>query len=155
MMACAACVFLSACSDDSKDYESKLPIFSDVVFDTETIYTGSYVTATAVQKKQGKLLNSTTYYWKLDNQAANETLQWNGTVLYSQNATNPSCKFRAPDVPGTYTLTFRGQYSVSGQAGNSSAMGEIPKGTVKYEYTPIKVYATVTKSFRVVNRPNN
>ncbi len=155
MMACTACVLLGACSDDSKDYESKLPIFSDVVFDTETIYTDSYVTATAVQKKQGKLLNTAIYFWKLNDLTANETLQWNSTVLYTQNATNPSCKFRTPDVPGTYILTFQGQYSISGQAGNSSTMGEIPKGTVKYEYTPIKAYVTITKSFRVVSRPNN
>lgn len=155
LMACMACVMFGSCSEDKDDYESKLPVFSDIVFDTETITAGDYVTATAVQHKLGKLLDNTTYYWKLDDPTAHSTLQYNNAVIYPHNSTNPSCKFRAPELPGTYTITFSGQYSVSGQAGNSSSMAEIAKGTVKYEYTPLKAYVTVTKKFKVVKSAGN
>lgn len=155
LMTCMACIMFGSCSEDKDDYESKLPVFSDITFDTETIIAGDYVTATAIQKKLGKLLDNTTYFWKIDDQTANSTLQYNNAVIYPNNSTNPACKFRAPELPGTYTITFNGQYSVSGQAGNSSSMGEIAKGTVKYEYTPIKAYVTITKKFKVVKSTGN
>ena len=149
VIGCIAVILFAGCSEDTSEYESKLPVFSDVVFDVDNIYTGETVTATAVQYEKGKLLANASYLWKIDDSS------YSSEVNYSMNSNNPTCSFTAPELPGTYTITFKGQYNISGRAGNSSTMSEINKGTVKYDYTPIKGTVTVTKKFTVKQQPGN
>ncbi|MBQ8099542.1 MAG: hypothetical protein IJ244_08490 [Bacteroidaceae bacterium] len=142
----------AACSEDTSEYESKLPIFSNIVFDSETLYTDMDVQARAVQHSKGKLLDRTQYSWT-STIPNDSTLTWSSTTIYSKDNGDPICKFRTPSVPGSYSITFTGSYNISGQAANGSISGEIPQGTTKYEYTPIKGYVTVRKNFRVLKRP--
>ena len=94
----------TGCGDDSDEYVSVLPSFSDITFDTDQLYTGMTVTATAVQATKGKLLDTTTA---------------KVTVIYDNDNGDPVFKFKVPKVavtrPSTITVKFEGRYNISGQ----------------------------------------
>ena len=143
-----------SCSEDTEQYESKVPQFSDIVFDKDVIYTEELITAEAIQSVKGKLIDMSEYKWSSSDMPSDSTLHWSLTsVIYPDNTSNPSCTFRTPDIPGTYHLTFTGKYKTSGRSGNSATVVEINGGTVKYEYTPLCGYVTLSKRFKVVARP--
>lgn len=146
-----AITFFAACSDDD-DYKSKVPNFSDIEFNVETLYTEQTVVATAVQREKAKLVDRTEYRWYSADMPSDSTMRWTNTVLYPSNSTNPTCTFRTPSTPGTYTITFHAIYNISGQAGTSTSSKDIADGTITYEYTPLKGYVTINKTFKVVAR---
>lgn len=137
--------------DDDDDYNSTLPVFSDITFSEETLYTNQYVTATAVQYKKGKLLDRTTYSWSLSDEDADATLVYNSGVTYDENNSDPVCTFTTPATAGTYTITLTASYNISGRAGNIEEDVDIEDGSASYSVSALKGYATVTKNFTVVN----
>jgi len=140
-----------ACSNDD-EYKSKVPNFSGIEFNRDTLYTEQTVVATAVQREKAKLIDRTEYNWYSADLPSDSTMRWTNAVLYPSNPTNPTCTFQTPSRAGTYTLTFHGSYNISGQAGNSTSSVEIQDGTITYEYTPLKAYVTINKTFKVVAR---
>ena len=102
------------CTGCDDDYVSVLPSFSDITFDTDQLYTGMTVTATAVQATKGKLLDRTTYDW-----VVNDTTTAKVTVIYDNDNGDPVFKFKVPKVavtrPSTITVKFEGRYNISGQ----------------------------------------
>ena len=104
----------TGCGDDSDEYVSVLPSFSDITFDTDQLYTGMTVTATAVQATKGKLLDRTTYDW-----VVNDTTTAKVTVIYDNDNGDPVFQFKVPKVavktPSTITVKFEGRYNISGQ----------------------------------------
>lgn len=149
---CLLTLTLTACSSDD-DYDSKVPTFSDIVFDQEELYTDQQVVATAVQSKKGVLLDRTDYRWYGNMYTPNDsTMKYTNALMYADNSTNPTCTFRTPQYPGVYTIMFHGVYNISGQASSSERTVDNGKVSITYQYTPLKGYVTITKRFTVKKR---
>ena len=151
-VACSIAMTLTGCSKDD-DYDSKVPTFSDIVFDKDILYTDQQVVATAVQTKTGKLLDRAEYRWygNMYN-PVDSTMRYTNALMYPTNHTNPACTFRTPSNPGSYSIVFHGIYNISGQAGSSEKVVNNGKASITYQYTPLKGYVTITKSFLVKRR---
>ena len=54
---------LTSCEEE--DYTSSPPLFSDVTFNDSILYAGDTLIATAVQSRQARLVDRTTYSWTL------------------------------------------------------------------------------------------
>lgn len=142
----------TSCSDDD-EYNSSVPTFSDIVFSDSLIYVDQQVTATAIQSKKGKLLDRTDYRWYSNMYTPNDsTMSYTNAVLYDNNSTNPTCTFHTPSYPGRYSITFHGIYNISGRASNNERVVNNNNTTIVYQYTPLKGYVTITKSFYVRRR---
>lgn len=144
----ALCV-LTACSDDD-EYKSSMPNFAGILFDADVLYTDQTVVAVAVQNKKAKLVDRVEYSWSATNMPSDSTMTWSpSTVIYDQNSTNPTCTFRTPSTPGKYTITFKGAYNMSGQAGNSTSTVDTGDGSIVYLYSPLRSFVNISKSFTV------
>ena len=137
-------ILLGSCEDDN-DVKSKLPVFSDIVFDTDVLRAGETVTATAVQSQKGKLLDRTEYTWKNNDTTVVRNL------IYGQKGSdgNPSWTFVVPSNVRTLNLTFTGRYNLSGQPSNQNGSQSIPSGSVVYQMASLVGYVTITKSVRI------
>ena len=138
----------TGCGDDADDYVSVLPSFSDITFDTDQLYTGMTVTATAVQATKGVLLDRTTYDWTVD-----DTTSTSVRVVYDNDNGDPVFKFKVPKVavkkPSSITVRFEGRYNVSGQ-GCRAAESEHAAGlSVQSIPSPITGTVILSKTFTV------
>ena len=101
------------CGDDENDYVSILPSFYDITFDTDQLYAGMTVTATAVQSRKGKLLDRTTYDWEV-----NDTISKHDGLTYDASNGDPTFTFKVPEAsktrPTSITVKFTGKYGISG-----------------------------------------
>ena len=111
----ALLLLLTACSEHTNDekYRSDCPRFASMQISSEVIRVGTPVTFTCVERQAGKLLDRTTYNWTaLPAENVNITITQPEGCIY--DGANPSCTFAFPQ-PGTYTITFQGDYKGSGQ----------------------------------------
>ena len=157
IIACVFCLTLwVGCEDDSdntSDYTSVLPAFSDITFDTDQLYAGMTVTATAVQSKKGKLLNRTTYDWYV-----NDTTTQHVGIVYDQNNGDPIFTFKVPAVsitrPTSITIKFTGKYSVSGSSCKAAATEHAAGLTIVSEPSTIEGTVRLTKTVTVYPSEN-
>lgn len=136
-----------SCSENS-DTNVKVPQFSGITFNKETLVAGEEVYATAVQYKKGKYLDRTTYVWTFD--GAQQIGGGTTGVFYDSDKRDPSCSVILPETPGTYTITLTATYNTSGKSNNSSKEVEIKGGTVVYTTSPLTCTAKITQKVRVV-----
>lgn len=137
----------TSCSSDDDEYQSKLPMFSDMVANMDVIYTDTTVSITAVQSKKGHLLDRTEYHWYMNN--TNNCI-YSNAATYDNTPSNPTCIFKTPSSPGAYTIIFKGEYNFSGKAGNGSQSGQLANGlSINEEFYPLKGIVTLKKTFIV------
>lgn len=148
-----------SCSDNSEDgkYASLAPRFSDLTLvgsdGTTTLKTGDKIVATAVQEQQGRLLYKATYEWQTSLTNGVTHLYTKG-VVYDHTPINPTDTI-VFELPGRYTLTFKGKYWISGGCTPISEVVSIPSGKITYT-TPSSYYygVEIEKTFNVVKNPD-
>lgn len=151
-----ATALLAACSEDwdSPEYQSRSPMFSAMTLknlegeDDGVWRAGVPIVATAVQSRTGSLLYKAVYEWTCSSEDV--THKYRSTVVYDNENDNPTDTLTFAQ-PGSYRLTFRGRYHISGNAEMLNGSEAIPDGTVTYS-TPSWMYydVTVERSVRVV-----
>jgi len=153
-------LFLTAsCSEDWDDpkYQSRSPMFSALMLENldetadGTFRTGAPIVATAVQSRTGSLLYKADYTWTSSAQDA--THKFRNSVVYDYENGNPTDTVTFA-TPGTYTLTLKARYHVSGNAEVLSGSLENPDGSRVSYSTPSWMYYDVTVERRnVVVKP--
>lgn len=142
---------LTSCSNDD-EYNSEIPRFSDVEIvsldGSQNISVGKAFVVTPTESKSGKLLDRTKYQWTSTPEGI--THKYATTVVYGTKGSSPSDTIVAT-TPGTYTLSFRGEYQVSGLNLNYDESQETPSGA-KITYKTLswqKYEVTITKDIVV------
>ena len=146
----AICCFLwatvfTSCSEDKDEYLSRLPQFSDITFDTETLYSGQTVTARAVQSTTGKMLEKTDYSWVI-----NDSIKKSQTVVYDKQTDDPFFTFTIPENTQILSISFTAKYRPYGASGCQIPDGtSISGGSISYNGSALVGEATITKTVRV------
>ena len=145
-------VVLTSCEEE--DYTSSPPLFSDVTFNDSILYAGDTLIATAVQSRQARLVDRTTYSWTLSQ--GGETVdvehRYTPTVVYSLTPQNPTDTL-VIENPGNYVLTLEADYNISGQSDGSTFSTTIPSGNVSCSASLFRFMMTVTKRIIVKAKP--
>ena len=138
-------VFFASCSSDD-EYTSAPPVFTGATATTlsggSTIHAGDSVAVSAIQKTIGSNLGGRSYSW------SSPTIDGiKKTTDDSEIRVNPSCKFKAPDQAGVYTITLVGIFKNAGTSMiNVDGFNTSDETTtIKYERTSgSSVYGTYT-----------
>ena len=112
----ALTLFTTSCEENSDDpkYRSLPPVFADMEFknvggENEIIKAGDKILATCVQQQYGRLLNLTSYKWRVDTIQTNKTVNaqhnYKKEVVYDTDAAHPTDTIIFK-YPGTYYVTF-------------------------------------------------
>lgn len=142
---------LAAC-DDSDDYASHPPYFSDITFSPDTVRAGETFVATAVQSSAGTLLDRTTYTWTLSQNGEEVDVAHRYTTggVYPYLPSNPTDTLTI-GTAGSYVLTLVARYNISGQSDGTYYYVSSDDGSFSascqggsWNYT-----ITMTKTFRV------
>lgn len=152
-------LFTTSCDDNTDDpkYRSLPPTFSDMDFkniegNAEELKAGDKIVATGVQQKYGRLLNKTTYNWKVDTIQANKPVSANHSfkkeVVYDNNSVNPTDTI-VFNYPGTYNVTFDAKYSISAQYQPINTVESIERGSIKYSTSPLSYFVKIQKRITI------
>lgn len=95
-----AAMLIASCSDDN-NMTSVSPVFKELTIESQPIYTGQYAYAKVSYSNPGAYIYSSEYSYSVD-QGNSET--WTVTDPTKQE---PNFKFKVPDSPGTYKVTFK------------------------------------------------
>ncbi len=146
-------VVLTSCEEE-EDYTSSPPLFSDVTFNDSIVYAGDTLIATAIQSRQARLVDRTTYSWTLSQGGETVDVEHHYTpiVVYTQSPQNPTDTL-VIENPGNYVLTLEASYNISGQSDGSIFSTSIPDGNVSCSASIFRFMMTVTKRFIVKAKP--
>ena len=120
---------LCGCSEHTNDskYRSNCPRFGEMSFSTEEVIAGKPVTITCMERREGKLLNTTIYNWFVS-PAGGVVVEPSAAENGVYDGKNPFCTITFP-TPGTYTVTFRADYAGSGQVNYFQESETLQDGT--------------------------
>ena len=154
LAALAISVFLTGCENDEQ-YQSHPPIFSDITFNSDTIYAGDTIVATAIQSQGATLVDRTTYEWTLtqNGNPVDTKHEYVKEVVYPNSPSNPTDKFTV-EQPGTYNLTLEACYNISGQSDGATYSNFSQDGSFSYSCTAslFRYVITLNKRITVVKK---
>ena len=150
--------FVASCSDD--DEGSYPPTYAGFRCEPSIyLHAGDSVFITAVQKKKGHYLGSTTYEWKLTVNVDSSGVSVPSTLFYSvktnyggQDSSDPKWRLKLPDntLPGFYACTFTAQWNNSADGVGGDFQGDPAEGCygniISQSYT---LYSRANGSFRI------
>ena len=131
----------SSCSDDD-DFNSRLPEFGAIKITPDTIIaaSGDSVTVEIPISSSGKYVSRSNYSWSLSSGDPITDLTDRSDVLDRKSL---KCRFPVPETHGRYTITYKANYVVSGQAQSSSWSKALSSGG-RVSYTLAQLYGNIT-----------
>lgn len=151
LMLALASYFVTSCSSDNSDYYSICPTFSDITFVTtdgsSTLCVGDTIIATAVQSRQGNLLNTTNYTWSCDADSIGYHAN-TSKLIYDYDKSNPTDTIVINEA-GTYELSLDIVYRVSGLYSGLSGTTKNGKFSVTYSTGSTRYQVSMSKEFTV------